>query len=457
MGAESRLAQAGGSGALRFTGQQPDLGSVRGLIRRVRQAPDRRLLRIRRHRRSLPRQLAGPAVTLVGVPVAPRGHEVGIIGAGIHGASAAFHLAARWGIKAAIFEQFAAAGGPTGRSSAICRAYYTNRYLARIAHASLDMFRAFGELTVGRDCGYRQTGIVYLHDGADAAALREAARYMNSIGTRIEVLGPEDIAGAFPLFAPEGIGVAGWEPDAGYADPVTTTAGLLARAGELGAEQRLYTRVTGLDERPGGGARLHLVGGETAECERLLIAAGPWTKALAAMLGADLPLTVERHYVATIRWSHAREMRYAHADIPGGYYCKPEGDDLYCLGPLTPEPEVDPDEPVRALDDEESHQLASLATTRIPRWKDAVSTGGWASLYDVSPDWMPVIGEIAPGVFVDAGTSGHGFKLAPALGAEVAALLIGDEVDAGIREFTPDRFGSGRQLAAGYGQAKILG
>jgi glycine/D-amino acid oxidase-like deaminating enzyme len=86
-----------------------------------------------------------------------------------------------------------------------------------------------------------------------------------------------------------------------------------------------------------------------------------------------------------------------------------------------------------------------------------VSTGGWASLYDVSPDWMPVIGEIAPGVFVDAGTSGHGFKLGPALGADVAALLAGSEVDTGIHEFTPKRFGAGRPLAAGYGRAKILG
>jgi glycine/D-amino acid oxidase-like deaminating enzyme len=60
-------------------------------------------------------------------------HEVGIIGAGIHGASVAFHLAARWGVKSTIFEQAAPAGGPTGRSAAICRAYYTNRYLARIA------------------------------------------------------------------------------------------------------------------------------------------------------------------------------------------------------------------------------------------------------------------------------------------------------------------------------------
>ena len=385
------------------------------------------------------------------------GHEVAIIGAGIHGASAAFHLAANWGVKPTVFEQVAAAGGPTGRSSAICRAYYTNEYLARIANKSLAMLRGFDELTGGRECGFRQTGMVYLHRETDAASLREAARYMNSIGTRVEMLDVEELAREFPLIDPDGIGIAGWEPDAGYADPVATTTGLMARAIELGAKQRLYTRVARVEPRSGGGARLLLESGEATECERLLIAAGPWTKALAAGVGAELPLTVERHYVVTIRWSEARQMRYAHADIPGGYYCKPEGDELYCLGPLTPEPEVDPDEPVRALDSEESHALARLATRRIPRLKEAVSTGGWASLYDVSPDWMPVIGEISPGVFVDAGTSGHGFKLGPALGADVAALLTGHAVDAGIREFAPERFQAGHPLSAGYGAAKILG
>jgi sarcosine oxidase subunit beta len=383
--------------------------------------------------------------------------EVAIIGAGIHGASVAFHLAARYGVNATVFEQWAPAGGPTGRSSAICRAYYTNPYLARVANASLDMFRTFGELSGGRECGFRQTGAVYLHPEADAEALRDAARYMNSIGTLIEMLVPDDLRRDFPLFDVKGIGIAGWEPGAGYADPVATTTGLLARASEIGTNQRLYTRVVRLEGRKGGGATLHLDGGETFECERLLIAAGPWTKALATGLGADLPLTVERHFVATIRWSNAREMRYAHADIPGGYYCKPEGEDLYCLGPLTPEPQVDPDQPVRPIDDEESHALAQLATSRIPRWKEAVSTGGWASLYDVSPDWMPVIGEIAPGVFVDAGTSGHGFKLGPALGADIAALLTGNDVDAGIHEFRPERFSGGHALAAGYGAARILG
>ncbi|MEA2629261.1 MAG: hypothetical protein QOJ10_1721 [Chloroflexota bacterium] len=382
--------------------------------------------------------------------------EVAIIGAGIHGASVAFHLA-RHGVSSTVFEQLAPAGGPTGRSSAICRAYYTNRYLARIAHSSLEMFRTFGDLTGGAECGFRETGMVYLHPQADAAALRDAAGYMNSIGTRIETLDQVDVAREFPLFDLDGIGIVAWEPGAGYADPVATTAGLLSRACDLGARQRLYTRVLGLEPRRGGGARLTLEGGETADCERLLIAAGPWTRQLAAGVGADLPLTVERHYVATIRWAHARQMRYAHADVVGGYYCKPEGEELYCLGPLTPEPAADPDMPVRGIDIEESEALAKLATGRIPRLKEAQSTGGWASLYDVSPDWMPVIGEIAPGVFVDAGTSGHGFKLGPALGSDVAAMLIGGEVDEGIREFTPERFPAGHMLAAGYGSARILG
>jgi len=220
---------------------------------------------------------------------ANRSTEVGVIGAGIHGASAAFHLASM-GAKPVVFERAAAAGGPTGRSSAICRAYYTNPYLARVAHASLEMFRSFAGLTAGRDCGYHETGAVYLHPDGDAAALHAAAGYMNSIGTRIEMLDPAGLHREFPLFNVDAVGVAGWEPGAGYADPVATTAGLLARACELGATQRLYTRVAHLEARAGGGAKLTLEGGESVECNRLLIAAGPWTRMLAAQLGVELYL-----------------------------------------------------------------------------------------------------------------------------------------------------------------------
>ncbi|MGZ8620406.1 MAG: FAD-dependent oxidoreductase, partial [Actinomycetota bacterium] len=91
--------------------------------------------------------------------------DVGIVGGGIHGAAAAYHLAGR-GISTVLFERGTPASGPTGRSSAVCRAYYTNGFLARAARDSIAMFERFEELT-GADAGFRCTGFRYLHPPED--------------------------------------------------------------------------------------------------------------------------------------------------------------------------------------------------------------------------------------------------------------------------------------------------
>ena len=190
--------------------------------------------------------------------------------------------------------------------------------------------------------------------------------------------------------------------------------------------------------------------------ERVLVAAGPWTRAVAAMVGADLPLTVERHIVATFAWGGDARVP-AHGDLPNGYYFRPEGEELFLVGPLHPEPNVDPDDFDERVGADEAARLGARVVKRVPGLLHATSRGGWASLYDVSPDWQPVIGEIAPGVFVDAGTSGHGFKLAPALGRHLADLVTGDDVDPGLEQFHPRRFELASALDAGYGEARILG
>jgi glycine/D-amino acid oxidase-like deaminating enzyme len=216
----------------------------------------------------------------------------------------------------------------------------------------------------------------------------------------------------------------------------------------------LDTKVTGIDpERDGWVVRSR----ETSvAAERVLIAAGPWSRTLAAMAGADLPLTVERHVVATFAWSDDVRVP-AHGDLPNGYYFRPEGDELFLMGPLYPEPTVDPDAFDERVGADEASRLGARVVNRVPGLVHATSRGGWASLYDVSPDWQPVIGEIAPGVFVDAGTSGHGFKLAPALGRHLADLVTGGDVDPGLAQFEPFRFETAGALDAGYGEARILG
>lgn len=381
--------------------------------------------------------------------------EVGIIGAGIHGVSAAYHLVGM-GVRTVIFDRWAPAGGPTGRSSAICRAFYTNRFIAEVAHESLEMFAAFGEISGGRDAGFRRTGDLYLLGADELAHVRQTAAMLADIGTEVELLTSTDLASRHPEMDLDGIAIAAWEVNAGYADPVATTQGLFQRAIELGLTSRLYTPVTAIEARPAGGAFVVAADGRI-ECERLLVAAGPWTKRLARQLDVDLPLTVERHWVASFGWNRAKALPYVLGDIPLDYYMKPEGSDLFLVGPLTSEPQVNPDAFAQSVTDEEISRMASAITSRIPSLAMADTRGGWASLYDVSPDWQPVIGEIAPGVFVDAGTSGHGFKLAPALGRHVASLVLGKVINDGIRQFEPGRFMTDQLLAAGFGSARIIG
>jgi len=379
-------------------------------------------------------------------------YDVAVIGAGVHGASVAFHLASR-GVRTVVIERTSPAGGPTGRSSAIVRAYYTNAFLAAVARDSIAMFRDF-ERHTGRDAGFRETGLLVLHPPEDEATVREVVPRLNDQGIPTDLLEPQQVVAAWPAFDLDGIAIAAFERDAGYADPVLTTQGLLERARELGAEIRLGHRVTAIE--PEGSAWTVSTTDASVAAERVLIAAGPWSAPLAAMVDADLPLTVERHIVATFAWSDDTRVP-AHGDLPNGYYFRPEGDELFLMGPLHPEPNVDPDDFDERVGGDEAERLGAGVVRRAPALRHATARGGWASLYDVSPDWQPVIGEIAPGVVVDAGTSGHGFKLAPALGAHIADLLTRAEVDPGIEQFHPRRFEQAGALDAGFGEARILG
>lgn len=381
-------------------------------------------------------------------------HDVAIIGGGVHGASAAFHLTRR-GVRPAVFERTTPAGGPTGLSSAICRSYYTNEFLAVMARDSIQMMQNFKELT-GGESGFRRTGFLYLHPPEDRDGVIATAARLNEMNIETDVLDRDRLSSEFPTIDLAGVGLAAWDATAGHADPAGTTMGLLSAAVRSGAVPYMRTSILDLQLLPSGGARLVTDRDGSHTCDRLLIAAGPWTAKLTELIGVSLPLTTERHIVAHANWGGAQPMPFGHADLLSGYYCKPEGTESFILGWLHPTPEVSPDIEPAPVSDDEAAGLFLATGARVPDLMSAEARGAWAGFYDVSPDWQPVIGEVAPGVFVDAGTSGHGFKLAPALGERIAALIEGD-VDPRLGQFHPSRFTQGQELNAGFGDARIIG
>ena len=67
----------------------------------------------------------------------------------------------------------------------------------------------------------------------------------------------------------------------------------------------------------------------------------------------------------------------------------------------------------------------------------------WAGFYDMTPDAHPIIGVVGEGVYAACGFSGHGFMQAPAVGAAVAAELLGETPPFDLTPYRLDRFASG--------------
>ena len=119
---------------------------------------------------------------------------------------------------------------------------------------------------------------------------------------------------------------------------------------------------------------------------------------------------------------------------------------------------VDPDEFNHGVDFDFVESLGRVWARRFPGAAEATVHGGFASLYDVTPDWQPILGPVdgMEGLFVAAGFSGHGFKLSPALGEGLAAMLIGERLAIDLSAFRLSRFGNGELIRSRHAQA-ILG
>jgi glycine/D-amino acid oxidase-like deaminating enzyme len=80
--------------------------------------------------------------------------------------------------------------------------------------------------------------------------------------------------------------------------------------------------------------------------------------------------------------------------------------------------------------------------------------GGRVGLYDVTPDWHPILGPVEglDGLFLATGGSGHCFKLGPAIGELVAGAVLGLQTGyADVRDFSLARFAEGREFRSTYG------
>ncbi len=383
-----------------------------------------------------------------------------VIGGGITGASTAYQLALR-GHKVALLEKDHIGAGGTGRTGGIIRQHYSNEVTARMALRALHVWRDF-DAVVGGDPGWVQTGALFIVGHGDADGLKANVALQQRVGIRTEVVDAAAIHELAPYLALDDIGAAAYEPDAGYADGSMAANAYASRARDLGASIHQGVKVTAVLADGG-----RVTGVDTSagvfHAPVVINAAGPWGTRLAATVGFDTPVDASRHQIAVFQ--RPPELAFEHhptvGDFIQGFYMRSETGHLTLAGSIEATEaahKVDPDHYVETVDMDFNAEMAERTERRMTAMRTARIGKGWAGLYDVSPDWHPIIGKM-PGLdgFICAyGFSGSGFKMGPVVGEMVADLALGENrcpIDPSPFRF--ERFAEGDLIRGQYSYSII--
>jgi len=375
-----------------------------------------------------------------------------IIGGGVTGASLAYHLARRGVTKVVVLERKFLAAGGTGRSVGIIRQLYPTQEASQMVFQSLQIFRNFREL-VGGNSGYVGCGaLIGVSDGM-LPALRKSMESQRAVGIRAELLTRDEARRIEPRINPEGLGGLLYEPESGYGDPTGATLGYAAAARDRGATFEQGAEVTQIRVMGDRLVGVTTASGEAIDAPVVVNAAGLWAAAVARLARVELPIVVGRHPVFIVkRPATFGPAHLVYLDLAGGAYVRPETGDLTLTGSLTEDETRHPMD-AELLGSEASFEEAASALERTSRALPSLGEGeyqhGYAGAFDITPDWMPILDESpVRGFYIAAGMSGHGFKLAPAVGELVAELITEGRTTINRAPFRLDRFARGGGAAS---------
>lgn len=380
--------------------------------------------------------------------------DVVVIGAGIMGTSIAFELARSGRASVLLLERDGVAAGDSGLSFSMVRRHYSNEATARLAMRGTHVIRDWEREVGSGGSGYVRTGYLLTVGPDRLDALRDNVERLRGWGLDTTALAPEEIAAVEPLLALDGIAGAAYEPDGGFADAQKMALSWFAAALREGARADLGRAVTGL-LREGDRVTGVETGAGPVEAGAVVDAAGSWGAALAATAGAEVPLELRRLQVCLLRQrAGGPRVRATISDAATNVVIRPDRADLACVVAYRP-PELlaARDECDESVDRDYEGAVRTALAERMPAYAGAEWAGGFAGAFDVTPDWNPVLGWApgSAGLYLALGWSGHGFKLAPAVGEVVAAEVLGKAPAIDVSALRPERFARGRLLRLAYG------
>jgi sarcosine oxidase subunit beta len=378
-----------------------------------------------------------------------------IIGAGVIGTSIAFHLAER-GMKPVLLERKQLAFGATGSSSGLVRMHYDLEVESRLAWASFQYFRNWGE-RVGGKCGFRRTGFLHIEPTNHITQLRSNVEMHKKIGIPTEVITGADVKRLAPSFFTDDIEFAAYEPESGYADATLTANSFLSAAKEHGA---VYLPDCAVSAAQISGDKVTSVQTSRGDFSAPIIinAAGAWAGKVSDLFGVPIPLDTWTHDVVHIRRPSKIEEHPTVIDSSLSMYFRPDSGGLTLVAL---EDDSRMGEPADADLGYVAKGFVDRAIDRICKRIPEMEEGSYHSSHtgrdSLTPDQRAIIGETnLQGYYLATGFSGTGFKLSPAVGLCMSELILdGRSKAVDISQFTIKRFESGESLKGEHSYGNI--
>ena len=350
-----------------------------------------------------------------------------MVGAGIVGAATAAALARR-GAAVELLDAGKVSGGTTGlgEGNVLCsdKDGGPELALAVLGRAAYDAIEA----RYGERARIRRKGALVVHRTEPGLAAEPARiERLRAAGVECELLEPGQACALEPGLAP-GILGATWVPGDLQCDP---RAIALALAEEPGITVREHTRVEDL-----AGLR----------ADHVVLAAGPWSAALARTAGLHLPLEPRKGQLARL----GGRLDIRHKVFDGGYLAAVAAPEAELQVSTVIETTFDGHVLVgssrerrgfdTSVDPAVTERMLAAAAELFPCVAGLRAEAAWAGLRPWLPDGLPAIGRSRTGVWVATGHEGAGVGLGPVTGELLAAAISGDRPELNLAPFDPDRF-----------------
>ncbi|TAL24707.1 MAG: FAD-binding oxidoreductase [Aquabacterium sp.] len=393
-------------------------------------------------------------------------YEAIVIGAGVIGSSVAYHLARFGAGRVLVLDRTQIGAGTTSQSSGILRTHYSVIENVELARRSWHIFEDFNNYLGDEEaasglvkCGY----LIAAPEGPRLEPLRSALAGQQAKGIPLQYLSPQEAAERLPIARFDDAALIGWEPEAGFADAYLVATSFARAARRLGAKIIEGVEVEQLLLDNGKVAGVQTSQGRYTS-NLVISTQNIWARDIERWTGIPTPVAAERHSVLALEAApdaHYSFQMPVYKDLGSQgmlYFRSYGGKQMLVSEGIVGETLPEPDNEQGDIPLDYIVEVAEQVAARFPRYDSAGVASSWTGVYDVTPDWNPVLGRLGdvPGLVVGYGFSGHGFKLSPGIGRVLAQEALGQATDVPLTPYSLERFRAGGRLLTGkYGLGAV--